>query len=427
LTFRPTAFEVVALRKLLARSRRERIIEAGRRTLTPRVQTGDRMMKTSHVVGLAIVLACFLPTRALAWLRMHYEDAMVVERSEVIAVARLKRDSIKYVPHKRRPNEGGSWEHHAVLVVAEVLKGSLKSKEIPIIIHYGLTPVVGGYVKRDGFMMDRRSLRKDYPKDVIEIFDTASLGVLRLTDADKDNLWFLRRRSGFAGREPGTGNLGIADPQDVQPLSLKDYFLAYLSKAPERAVREYVARNPKLAKRAESYLDHLEIERILEIADRTTRVEKLLPYYAKRHWYGSRHEAEEGIVACGETAMPHLLRLFDGSTDHRLRSHIIQTWARLKSDACVDLLVDLLMRHDQFWAKQELKGDWWNSGSKVNGKRREIYTEVYYGVVALEQIGDARAKEAIELTKQRWEAISFSNPQIVESCEAALRKFAESE
>ena len=385
------------------------------------------MLKTSPVVGVAIVLAGLLPTPALAWPRMHYEDAVVVERSEVIVVARLKRDSIKYVPHKRKPHEGRSWEHHAILIVSEVLKGTLDEREIPIIIHYGLTPVVGGYVKREGFMMDHRGTRKDYPKDVIEIFNTASCAGLCLSDADKDNLWFLRRRSGLYGRKPGTGNYGIVDPQDVQPLALKDYFLAYLSKDPERAVREYVAKRPKVAKRAQSYFDHLEVGRVLKIADTNTRIERLLPYYAKRQWWGSRHEAKEGIVACGETAMPHLIRLFEGSADHRLRSHIIQTWARLKSDACVDLLVDLLKRHDEFWGEQELAGDWWNSRGELGSKRRDIYGEVYYAVVALGQIGDARAKEAIELTRQRWEAIDFSNPQIVESCEGALRQFSESE
>ncbi|MHC5056400.1 MAG: hypothetical protein ACYTKD_17015 [Planctomycetota bacterium] len=382
------------------------------------------------VAGIAAILLAFVTTPARAWLRMHCEDAVVVERSEVIAVARLKRDSIRYVPHQRKPHEGRSWEHHAVLIISEVLKGTLDEREIPIIIHYGLTPVVGGYVEREGFMINYRSLREDYPKDVIEIFDTGSSAVSFspcLTDAGKDNLWFLRRRSGTYGRKPVTGNFGIASPQDVQQLSMKDYFLSYLARDPEKAVKGYVAEHPKLAKRAESYLDHLEIGRILKTADAKTRIESLLPYYAKRHWYGSRHEAEEAIMACGEAAMPYLMEMFQDSTDHGLRSHIIQTWAKLKSDACVDLLVDLLKRHDDFWAKQQLKADWWNSGSKVNGRRREIYTEVYYGVVTLEQIGDARARDAIEITRQRWKAINFSNSQIVESCEAALRRFSESE
>ena len=66
----------------------------------------------------------------------------------------------------------------ATLIVAEVLKGNVQPGPVPIIIHYGLTPVIGGYVKRDSFMIDLRSepcgcyARANYPKDVIEIINT---------------------------------------------------------------------------------------------------------------------------------------------------------------------------------------------------------------------------------------------------------------
>jgi hypothetical protein len=419
------------------------------------------MLRRKYIAGVAIVLAVILPTPALAWLRAYYEDAIVVERSEAIVVARLKRDSIKYVPHQRKPHEGRSWEHHAILIVSEVLKGKLEEREIPIVIHYGLTPVVGGHVKRDGFMMNYRRFRKDYPKDVIEIFDTGSSAMSFspcLTDAGKDNLWFLRKRSGFFGREPGTGNFGIVDPQDVQPLSLKDYFLSYLAKDPEKAVTDYVAKHPDRAKRAERYLDHLEIERILKIADQKIRVERLLPYLAKHHSYGFRPEAEMGILACRGTAGPILERAFRetdqeslrvdiirtwgklryqpcadallaifGDPAHRgLRSDIIQTWGKLKYRGCVDVLTSLLKQHDDFWSGQELENGWWNAdlGSELTQERRDTYGEVYNAVIALREIDDPRAREVIELTKRRWKAINFLNPQIVVACERALETLA---
>lgn len=390
---------------------------------------------TKKKVGLAravLLLAGFLATPAHARLRAYYEDAVVVERSEVILVGRLKKGSIEYVPHKRKPHEGRSWEHHAVLVVGQVLKGTLDEREIPIIIHYGLDPVVGGYLKRDGFMTDLRGGRKDYPKDIIEILDTGSSarrGEPLVGDAGSDNLWFLRRRSGIYGRKPGTGNFGIVDPQDVQPLALKDYFLAYLSEDPEKAVKEYVAKNPELAKRAESYFDHLEIQRILKIADPRARVERLLPYYAKPHRWKHKPEAEEGIVACGDMAGPYLLQMFHDPAHRKRRTSVMQTWAKLRYEGCVDVLVGLLRKHDEFWAKQELRSGWWNRDvdSELARQRRETYGEVFNAVVALERIGDSRAREAIELTKRRWEGINFSNPQIVKWCEKALRTFSESD
>jgi hypothetical protein len=46
-------------------------------------------------------------------------------------------------------------------------------------------------------------------------------------------------------------------------------------------------------------------------------------------------------------------------------------------------------------------------------------------VEALAEIGDPRAREAVELTRRRWVAINFENPQIVEACNDALKRFNE--
>ena len=90
------------------------------------------------------------------------------------------------------------------------------------------------------------------------------------------------------------------------------------------------------------------------------------------------------------------------------------------------MLIELLKDHDQFWAKQKLTADWWNTdvGSKLTEERRANYGEIYYSVAALRTFHFLRAKEAIELTKKRWEAIHFDNPQIIEECDAALGEFA---
>src|ERR1051325_9501795 len=113
----------------------------------------------------SFALACVLPILcvgvAQAFERPSYEDATVVERSELVVVAHLKEGSIEYIPDN---SEGSGYVHHARLVIAQVLKGECMEKEIPIIIHYGLKPVVGGHVQRAG-----------YPKDIVEIIDSGSL------------------------------------------------------------------------------------------------------------------------------------------------------------------------------------------------------------------------------------------------------------
>lgn len=160
---------------------------------------------------LAVVL-CFVMCSggAHAWERPKFEDATVVARSELIVVGHLKPDAIRHIPHKKKPGEGASWENHAVLVITQVLKGKCDQAEIPIIIHYGLEPI---------------SNRAGLPRGVVEIHDTGNssmqFGSL-VKDVAADNLWFLRKRSGTFGREPGTGNYGIVDPADLQPLEWKN-------------------------------------------------------------------------------------------------------------------------------------------------------------------------------------------------------------
>ena len=150
-----------------------------------------------------IAAVLIVPFRAESWLRRGYHDSVLVERSELIFVGRLKRDSIEYIPHSTGPGEGHGWEHRARLVISEVLKGELDEKELMIIIHYGLDPIVGGVMEREGrIRVSLRGNRRDYPKEIIEIMDTGNSGwsgIPLVKDAGENNLWFLCRRTGRYG------------------------------------------------------------------------------------------------------------------------------------------------------------------------------------------------------------------------------------
>ncbi len=380
--------------------------------------------------SLVLCVTCLLVAvahSAYGWLRPRYEDATVVERSELIVVGRLDQGSIRYVPHDRGPNEGRSWEHHASLLVSEVLKGVSDTVSIPIVIHYGLHPVVGGRVERDGFFMDLRQGNENYPTERIAVMDTGSSAVSStplVADASEDNIWFLRRRSGVYGRQPGTGNLGIVDPEDLQPLQLKDYFLLYLEPESETLVKKHAASHPNVAQRAQRYLDHIQVQRIKEIQDVRERFEQILPYYLKRVSWDSKWVAKDGIMSCGDIAGAYFLSNFDDPTLQSFRREIILMWRDLGYSKAAPKLIELLKQHDQFWAEQELENGWWNKNvsSTEAQTRRNIYGEVYYAVAALKSFGDPTARDAIMLTKQRWEQIDFDNRQIVEECEAALKR-----
>lgn len=408
--------------------------------------------------SLLLVAILLLPAGvADAWLRPRYEDVTVVERSELIVIGHLNPESIQYVPHKKGPGEGASWEHHATLVISEIVKGKCEKTEIPVVIHYGLAPVVGGFVKRDSFMIDVRRGTKQYPKDKVEIFDTGnslSGGGAIVEDAGKDNIWFLRRLSGIYGREPGTGDFGIRDPQDLQPLPLKEYFLAYLSDNPEGAVKKAMEGLPAVRKRGQDYLDHMEVQRICEVKDKAARVQRLMPYLTKGFGWGEC-DAEAALIACGKVAgpallealgareyqkvKPNLIRLlakigyeqagpklaevFDDPAFKDCRTGIIDLWGEIRYKDAAGILIELLEEQDKFWEKEKLEKGWWNNAidTDLTQERRQRYGEVSNSVNALHRIGVPAARKAIEQTRRRWEAINFENPQIVEACEAALK------
>jgi hypothetical protein len=368
------------------------------------------MTRASVLSAILLIVLC--PASALAWLRPTFEDATVVARSELIVVARLKPGSIQKLIHVRN---SASWEYHATLVISSVLNGKCDKKEIPVVIHYGLTPV-----------------ERVAEKGGIEILDTGSsdrgAGSL-VKDAGQDNLWFLRKRSGYFGDEPGTGNYGVVDPEDIQPLELKPYFLSYLARDPEAAVKDFARMNPAVAERAKRYLDHLEVQRILKIEDVGKRYDALLPLFLARTTWNMKEEASAGIVACGAKAGERLKSDFADPKYRNFRYQILRMWGDMNYREIAPDLIALLKEHDRFWAAQELKKGWWNDDSKpeLTSQRQEIYGEVYAAACTLRTLCDPRAKDVLELTRARWSAIKFDNTQIVEECESALRELAAKE
>jgi len=389
----------------------------------PRLRRSNGTVITLATIGIGLVAS-----QALAWSRAFYEDAQVVERSELIVVGRLDRDSIKFVSHARQPGDGASDEHHATLLVTEVLKGKLADKEIPIIIYYGLTPVVGGLLNQGNMYLDLRSRERAYPKDVIEIIDTGSSvhGHSLVKNAGADAIWFLRRRSGIYGREPGTGRYGIVDPEDLQPLSLKGYFASYLGNDPEPALRRQMAANPEVAARAMRYLDHLDVQRASKRPDPMERAKALIPYFLKGTSWGMTYEARDGLLTCGDAAGPLLVPYFQAQEHAPRRQDIIMLWGEIGWRDCVEPLIDVLKEHDEFWAKQDLPQGWWNKDveSTLTQRRREVYGAVYKSVITLGNIGDPRARDTIEATRRRWLEIRPNNMQIVDACDQALKNLA---
>lgn len=188
-------------------------------------------------VALCLCLLWLSCSSAFAWLRELVFDDQLVARSELIVIGRLDPASLKCVQFPRDPEDGDCmppWEEHGTLIVSEVLAGQDEGRELPVIIHYGLGVRIGGFEEYPLGPRDRRGGKADYAEDLIEIGDTGSSAIdpMRgslVPNAAGDNLWFLRRLHGPAGREPGGTTLGIATPEDLQPLWLKPYFAALIA------------------------------------------------------------------------------------------------------------------------------------------------------------------------------------------------------
>lgn len=369
------------------------------------------MMRRATPVASCFALLLFAST-GHAWERPIFEDATVVARSELIVVGRLKPDVVRHIPHKKQPGEGTSWESHAVLVITQVLKGKCDQTEIPIVIHYGLEPITA---------------KAGLPKGVIEIHDVGGTRPLRfgslVPEATEDNLWFLRKRNGTFGREPGIGNYGIVDPEDLQPLQWKGYFQCYLSQDPERALKDLVWKNPAVADRAKNYFYHLEVQRALKLADEGQRYDRLLPFFLARTTWDMREEAREGLVGCGAVGGDRLVQVFANPKHKNLRHLILGMWPQMGYRGSVPLLINLLEEHDAFWSLQKIEKGWWGDQAdpELTARRQEVFGEIVDAVRAVGSLRDPRAKAALELTKRRWSLAYFDNPEIVQACDQALR------
>ncbi len=285
-------------------------------------------MNRTGFLSIFLLFLAFYPGGAQTEIRPHYDDATVVERSELIVVAHIKVGSVEYIPDET-PGKGLSWVHHATLTITEVLKGQCDNEEIPIIIHFGLTPIVEGYARGKKYWTIYECLGKKVPKNNIQILDTGNSHksfIPLIENAEKNNLWFLRRLKSIHGKESGPYNYGIHDPEDLRPIKMKEYLLLYLTDNPETAVKEYALSHPEVAEAVQNYLDHLEVQRIMKIDDPEERYNRLLPYYLKRTIWSTDFEAKNGIITCGAIAGERLKEVYDDPQYHFLRNEIVRMW-----------------------------------------------------------------------------------------------------
>jgi len=366
---------------------------------------------------------------SLAWLKIGVSDAELVSRAEIIAVAHVKPGSVEYFA-----NEGRGFDHRAVLILTEVLKGKPAAKEIPILVRYGLTVDFPGNTNRSksGFgwrmISNGKTQHVEAPgPNTIQVHDfnpgTWPTTHLVVTDATEGQLWFLHRQVHAERFPDALGLVGVKDSADIQPLTLREYFRAYLAAQPEGAVRKVVEQQPALARRAAVFLGRFASQRTISEDEAKNNVAQILPVLMD-NWQHSH--LISGLLASGPAALPQL-RDFMTDPNHEgrtgARMAIMSILGELRDRASVPLLTDLLAKHEKFWATQTLEPGWWSDDywSDATQQRHALYHEVNAAVRALGQIGDKRAKAVVEQTKRVWgQRDSNGNSQIVEGATSAL-------
>ncbi len=343
------------------------------------------------------------------WIRPEYEDAFVIARSELVVIGHLKEGSIRPSPHLQKEKDAVSNEHEGVLMITSVIKGGLGAVEIPIILHYGLTPV-----ERERDHGGNRKVRG------IEIWDTGNSAVSFapfIKDAREDHLWFLRRRGGINGREAGAEHFGVVDPEDIRDSSLKDYFLAYFSEDPEDKLKKLTADSPDLAKRAKRYLA-IDLDTALTYPDPVAQTEGLLLYLTRMHRRRGNEQFKEDLSRASE----NIAKLFEDPNIVELRGDIINVWATIRYEPAVEVLIGLLAKLDLYWASQTLQDDKVEKYAQLSKKQQRAYAEMTHALSALRRIQDPRARPAIMETRKRWSTFGGLGVRVLEECDAALEK-----
>ncbi len=191
-------------------------------------------MSTKNIAIAVIFLA--VVSVAYGWMRWTFADAEIVSRAELIVVGSVKESTLRcleqhliYLP-----------ENHLELQVTEFLKGTNHTRNIPVCITWGLTPVTGGYYRDSIHGVDWKGWtgNTNYPKDVIEVFDTGNSisGLPPFTgDIRTNHIWLLRHTYRGSNYPDLTYSyycrsnwLSIYDPEDIQPMRRKNDLMRHL-------------------------------------------------------------------------------------------------------------------------------------------------------------------------------------------------------
>ncbi|MBC7783072.1 MAG: hypothetical protein H7144_04465 [Burkholderiales bacterium] len=371
-----------------------------------------------HLLLTGIIFGLVITNTAWAELRMPYADEQVVQRAALIVIGHAERDTIKFVDHPG----AGSHHHLARLTITRIVKGELAEKHLDIVIRYGLMPLATDVDRKNAKRIDAVTLLR--PTGPIILADySGERNDLQIDDLTKDQIWFLRTGEGESDTDPVPHMLGIVDPEDIQPLSLLDYFQGYLRVDSESFIRELFLKDPVVRGRAQVYLAACDLRRIAVDPDLTRRAINAVPYFLS-HVPTGPEEAQKVLVSCGKAGGAVLETYFDQWGYRREKGRIMQVWKELAYTESVPRMIATVEQATN-WFDGQLKSGVIEPGNlKLDGGEQMIYyTDIYYGISVLTELKATEAVKTVEKAHALWKRIDFRpNPQIVEACESYFKR-----
>jgi hypothetical protein len=394
---------------------------------------------TARFAAVVLLMVLFVEGHAWAlWPAPIYDDELV-QRSDAIVIGHVEASFTAFGPLEKNavqmglPADFRYLQYRTLLIVTKILVGKIGLGPTPLIIHYGLRPVV---LKTQPTLADEfnppAADSNTRPQTPVGIFDSTSdvIGIPPSDDIRKDHIWLLHTQgSSHGGIKEDTSAPGIWSPDDVQPIDRKAYYLAVISDDPE-ALTPYTLGDSWQAHQARMCQGRLEVQHFAKIADPELRADALVTFMASEEPFSSPAQlAMTKLEAMGPVGLQKLVPLFQNADHAYDRRAILQAWSRGRYQPAVPVLIDWLRSESQWWSQQSPKDMIWSfqegqkGGTDFDDPRAASNRNVYCAVEALGNQGGAEGKAIIEQTRAQWNDLGVRPPpgnDIVSVCDDAL-------
>jgi hypothetical protein len=392
----------------------------------------SRISRSKWLLGF--ILAFLLSTRcASAWLRCYLPADELVQHTDSIVIGHVDGSFTPLEIPKGNlgsivPKDFRFMEYRTTLVITEVLAGKMPVGPTPLLLHYGIRPVVLEAKPTAQDMFNPPAADQNTgPNTPVGIYDSATtcIGGPPSDDIRKDHIWFLRAKaSSVGGVNEDTDAPGIWSPQDVQPLDQKAYYEAVLAGDPT-GLAPFTVGDSWQAQQARLTQSRMKVEKIAQNPDLSTRCDQLMPIFLNKE--PAHNFAFDTIVATGSVGAAKLVPVFQSADGDDIGT-IIGGWRTANYKESIPLITDFLRKEFFWWSSKSKEDRIYASregpkgGEPFNDPRSISFRNIFSAVEVLDDFHATEAKGVIEQTRAQWaDAVPFlSNNDLLKTCDDAL-------